>query len=309
MKTRHFIYKENGEIKEVSDFLPMQKTKEDGFYISDLINNNYDNIKEIFTDIKFFNTRKELNMEMATLIDIEKSFLQNFKIIRNEFKIPYLEPEDDIELISIDENGKEIILTKSKYLDSIINKKEKGLIQNKIKWLLERYNLPLNFKDWIQYYLLYNKKPNWVPLYNWEIIDQIISDKNEALRIPLTTEEKKYIKAQFRKVFSMEKGRPTKKLKEKYNELLSIFKKSKNSLRRSGAFEDISHILDKGDKTYEQVAEDIAKYNLVASGEDLDKLKKFDIYLEKEKVIQALRKQKERLKKRIDLLFNSKPKK
>ncbi len=329
MKTKHFIYKETGEIEEVENFLPPRE-KRSGFYISDSINECCsDAFETLSADTEFFKTRKKINEEMAFLIDLNESFALNLEEIRKYFKIPELEPEDDIELTSKNNDEDEALFSKSEYLDSYITKQKKKKIKKGIKWLLEQYNLPFNFEEWVQYYILYKQKPAWVPKYNWELLHQIIDDKSEALRIPLTTDEKKYIKQMFRKIFSMETGRPNKKLKKTYNKLLIELQKSKNKIRQSRTLENVPDILDKKNKTdfthkinektgnitrraqeYRDIARQIVNKKISKMNDkELNQLGEDWEFDEEDRITRNLRKQKERLAKRITLLFKSKPKK
>lgn len=257
-----------------------------------------------FADKEFFDTRKALNEEAVTYLHIEEDLKDNVREIRTRLKIPKLNPEDDI--FTFDSSEHSIEADSNWLFRSSPQSQEVFAIE--IERLMREYSLPKNFHNWLQFYILYNQRPPWKPLYNWHLLEQVMEDINEPERIPLTIKEKKFARWVFRYVTKSKSGRPKKEHQKAYSELLEALSKSKNSTRRSRALKQAIETLDKGKievyydpvkgqdvfekPTYKKLA---VKLNNNASDEERDRL------------ATTLRKQNERLKKRISKAI--KPKK
>lgn len=176
-------------------------------------------------DTKYFGTRKELNRELLTYLRTDPDFKIDVKKFKHELKIPKLNPETDVDSF---EDGNYIdaesfwLRTQEK---SIRNKFEEGM-----RSLLGRYGLPIGFYDWLQYLVLYGQPP-WTPLYNVELANDIFSSPEELQRVPLTTQEKKYVRRTVKSNIGI-KGRPSKKVQALYQSFLEALSESKNSRRR-----------------------------------------------------------------------------
>ena len=202
-------------------------------------------------------------------------------------------------------DDEEICFAKSKYLGYDLNETERKKFSKNIYALIKKYKLPKNFYDWLQFYILYSKEPPWKPLYNFDLVGQIIDKPSEAIRIPLTTEEKRYIKRKVRELFNINEGRPSKEIinkHKKYKALCSLLDKSKNVRRKYRS-------LDIAIKTFKLKKEKMSHYE--KNGQPIQILKNYNTVVdeiypnnfesEQKKLAARLRKQKERFKKRNNL--------
>lgn len=175
-------------------------------------------------DREYFGTRKALNEELLEHIQ-GKDFKEKIKSIRRKLSIPRIKFEDDV----IEFFWKDDVEVESRWLlaqdESVKNK-----VDIEVKKALE-IGLPIGFYNWVQHYILYGKKPKWMPLYNLNIANDIINYPEELNRIPLTSQEKKYIRKSAKSRLGI-KGRPSKRHQEAYSELLQALSRSKNKKRR-----------------------------------------------------------------------------
>lgn len=260
-----------------------------GNVIQDLLQN--------FADSQFFDTRKALNEEKVTYLHLEKNLKKDIKAIRGKFNIPNLVPEDDVFTFEESEHSLEAdsnwLFRSSIYIQKAFT--------NEVEQLINEYSLPKNFYDWLQFYILYNQKPPWKPLYNWDLLQQLGDNKDEAQRIPLTTKEKKFVRWAFRYITKSKPGRPKKEYQNAYKELIKALSESKNSNRRSRTLVQSTKTFDKGqtEKYFDPVeGKDVVEkptYKKLAVKIDINATEE-----ERDRLAATLRKQNERLKKRID---------
>ncbi len=256
---------------------------------------------------KYFGTRKKLNEELLKYVELDKDFSQKIKKLRKKYNIPELNQQEDIISFPV---GDKHIEAESGWLSSQ-DKKTKKAIESDIHSIVKEYNLSENFFDWIEFYILYNKQPPWSPFYNWELPLQIGKDFNELERIPLTTQEKRYIKSFFRRILGIKRRPPKEKIKA-YRKICQVLEKApKNKRRPFRTLETALKTLGRGKLTeYYEPSEGIR-------GEDKLLKKTYDTlaieideegkYFGKEKQLsQRLRKQHQRLKERRAKIMDKK---
>lgn len=261
-----------------------------------ILGQSIENTLRDFADKEFFDTRKELNDEKITYLNLDKNLKNDVKAIRDKLNIPKLAPNEDIFTFEETEHS---IGADSNWLFRS-SPHSQNVFENEIDKLLEKYLLPKNFHDWLQFYILYNRKPPWKPLYNWDLLEQIIKDIDEPQRIPLTTKEKEFARWVFRYITKSKSGRPRKELRKAYNELLEALSKGKNSTRRARVLKQAIKTFDKGkiEKYFDPVkGKDVVEkptYKKLAVKINIDATD-----LERDRLATTLRKQNQRLKKRM----------
>lgn len=139
-------------------------------------------------DKKFFGPRANFNKELAESSSYKQGFIKDLSELRAN--LPKLDPDEDLIMTSMNYDDEEICFAKSEYLDCGLNETERKKFSKNIYALIKKYKFPKNFYDWLQFYILYSKEPPWKPLYNFDLVEQIIDNPSEAIRIPLTTVEK-----------------------------------------------------------------------------------------------------------------------
>jgi len=246
---------------------------------------------------KWFKVRKGLNREIVAYLQTIGDFKSDLRRVRKQFKIPKLSPREDI---------KEIPLEDSSYEESDWLYGQKDIVQQsfhqEIESLINKYNLPQNFYNWLDYHILYGTPP-FVPFYNPELVQQIIKNPDEVSRIPLTSGEKKFLKQITAWILGIKK-RPNKDLRMTYkktqSELQTFLNSSKNRRRRFRTLQSSLQTSKQGqkEKYYDDVVgadiEEKITYKRLAT----DLYEKIDNE-ELKKAANRLRKQKQRLKERI----------
>jgi len=246
---------------------------------------------------KWFKVRKGLNREIVAYLQTIGDFKSDLRRARKQFKIPKLSPREDI---------KEIPLEDSSYEESDWLYGQKDIVQQsfhqEIESLINKYNLPQNFYNWLDYHILYGTPP-FVPFYNPELVQQIIKNPDEVSRIPLTSGEKKFLKQITAWILGIKK-RPNKDLRMTYkkiqSELQTFLNSSKNRRRRFRTLQSSLQTSKQGqkEKYYDDVVgadiEEKITYKRLAT----DLYEKIDNE-ELKKAANRLRKQKQRLKERI----------
>lgn len=194
---------------------------------------------------QYFKPSSGLNKERALMLAVNEKFSLEIKSIRREFNIPRLSPKKDV----IPFNTENYTSTESCWLEN--NLQEKAEIDKKIHELLKKFYLPINFYDWLKYYILY-KQPDWFPLYNW--FDLATTDYNKLEKLPLTTGEKVFLKQLVRKRLCLEKyGKTSQKLHKAYKEFSKKLSKIKNTKRKYRNFPTYLKILqEKGKLIYDR---------------------------------------------------------
>lgn len=241
--------------------------------------------------------RKILNQEKADVFPKDPKFREEIQNIREKLCITNLEPEKDI--INIDQEN-----VGSDWLQYTASEEERKKFNAVITKLLHKYELGLNFKDWMECTVLYGDFSLWSPLYDFDLFEQLISNPEEARRIPLTTAEKKYLKQFFRKILNVSRsGLLPKKYKTIFSDFCKILNLGTNSRRRMRSFDLAVKTLKHGEVvehidtvTQEKTKGKIA-HSIIVSEIDIPNEK--DSHNAEKKLIQNSRKQKERLLKRF----------
>jgi len=183
---------------------------------------------------KYFKVSDELNYERASLLLSNDKFLKDIQLSRKKISIPDLDPKTDIVLI--EDFGI------SNWLESS-SQAVKNRLDQRIKRILKKYYLPINFYDWLESYLLYNREPYGFPIKSmgalWENFERLNP------KLPLTTGEKKFLKEYLRQKFNLKtKGRLPKKMAKAYKVFLENLSKIKNTKRRLRNMEIALRALD-----------------------------------------------------------------
>jgi len=244
-------------------------------------------------DTKYFGTRKALNQEQLVYLKDDVEFKKEVKDIKKNLKVPKLYPDKDVESFEYEN-----------YIDAEsfwLRTRDKSIqdeFEKRIKNLLYKYGLPIGFYDWMQYLVLYGEPP-WVPNYNPELLNDIMNNPEELQRIPLTTQEKRYIRKIAKENLNI-KGRPTKKVQQFYKSFLLALAQSKNTKRR---FRSLKTAV----KTT-KLGKEINEYNPVENENITRKITSLDLATTIFNDVtgnksQVVRKQKQRLKERKNLIL------
>lgn len=277
---------------------------------------------------KAFATRIKLNHELLFYLTENSDFKDKLAALRKKYRIPSTENKENTSARNpitsasesiTDDAGNESFFTVSEQTEEEnlypeedldgrdksvhlgeLSDKEQSSFNADINAILASYKLPKNFYDWVQYYVLYNKQPpwGWEVSFNLELLQQIESDNLEAMRIGLTSEEKKYIRGQYRKLFGMKEGRPPKWLKENYEQLNNLLKKSKNTQREFRSLGVAKKILLEKKKKISFFENDKEKTEKMKYADIAGELFGLEDMEKEKQQIQNLRKTVERLKKR-----------
>lgn len=247
----------------------------------------------------YFGPRARFNREDKTYIFQDIDFENDIREARIDLHIPKLNLDDDFILMPVNEEDEEY--------DSVwVNKIPKDQFDGfnkKIKWLLHKYNLPLNFRSSIEIYLMYRKKPKTTPLYNSGLLSQVLANPEELKRMPLTTQEKKLIKDYLRYQNGKDQN-----LQSEFDKLLQGLAQSKNKRRQMRTFNSAMKASKKKrrhkyhDYTKGKDVEPI--YTFLDLAENLAKTEITDKQARQKAA--TLRKQKQRLKERHNTSQTSK---
>lgn len=174
-------------------------------------------------------TRPFLNDEVSMFLLKDKRFLDEVRDIREKLKIPHLNVRKDQRDVNLgDESFSESYWMK--------NKGEQYIkpLYDKVDYIIQSFNLPIDFQEWILRYILYGYHKYSAITINiqYKTILEILNNPNEILRIPLTTEEKNFIKYIIRTKLNI-KSRPSKETADIYKEIIQLLNQSKNTRRRA----------------------------------------------------------------------------
>ena len=244
-------------------------------------------------DTKYFGTRKELNQEQLAYLKDDVEFKKEVKDIKKNIKVPKLYPDKDVESFEYEN-----------YIDAEsfwLRNQDKSIqdeFEKRIKSLLNSYGLPIGFYDWLQYLVLYGEPP-WIPNYNLELLNDIMNNPEELQRIPLTTQEKRYVRKIAKDNLNI-KGRPTKKIQQFYKSLLLAIAQSKNTKRRFRSLKTAVKTTKLGEEVSEYDSIENKKITRKITSLDLATIIFKDTTGSKSQVV---RKQKQRLKDRKNLIL------
>jgi len=256
--------------------------------------------------LDFFKTAKQLNEQNAELLSRNKSFLSEIKKIRSHFSIPELNLMSDVILVDLGKYTDAL----SNWVETFLSKKQKVKLQERIFKILEKFCLPINFYDWVEHWILYNRRPPWAPIFNFDLIENY--DKLSPLT-PMTIGEKQFLKWYIRRTLKLKrKGRIPKKISQAYREILTNLSKIKNTRRRLRNFEVGLRALTFKPKTimyydYTEEKNIYTKTSLRNLAEQIaDKKFRRATKADYRKIYQNLRKAKERIENQIDMRFKRK---
>lgn len=245
-------------------------------------------------DTKYFGTRKELNRELLTYLKSDPDFKKDVKKLKDMLDIPRLNPEMDVESFEYDN----YIDAESFWLRAQ-EKHVRDTFEERIRYLLSRYGLPIGFYDWLQYLVLYGQPP-WDPIYNTELTNDIFNNPEELQRAPLTTQEKKYVRRTVKSAIGI-KGRPSKKVQLLYKNFLKALSESKNTKRRFRSLKTAVKTTKLGDVRSEYDSFNNKNISKKITSSDIATNVFNDPTGRKSQVV---RKQKQRLRERKNLVFN-----
>ena len=243
----------------------------------------------------YFGTRAKLNEEKILVLSTNDNFISDINKARIFLKIPKLDPHEDFRTFEYDGGTME---------DSgfLYGKNNNYIVkfEREIRKLLKKYSLPINFTDWIEYAVLYNKFLKIVPKYNSGIIDQIAHDTKEANRIGLTTKEKQFVKDYIRLKMKTEQM-PKQEFDYFYKTICSKIRNSKNHYRPSKSITTAVKALNKPNIKNEYDWTTGKESKIHFSFEELaDKISHNKINeLETKKIAGRLRQQKHRILRKI----------
>lgn len=247
---------------------------------------------------KDYDTRLSINKGDALLLTYSINFNQRIKSIRDKFNIPNLTAKDDFYGNFItDEYGREAEINDSYWLDEQ-GSKVQNQFEHEIKKILINYKLPSNFYDWIRGYILYGK-PNFLPLFNFEVTWYAENDIEELRRVGLTTKEKKSLKNYMRLKLGIKKGgRPTKETQKKYNDFIKNIDSCKSKRRGYKNLDLTLKLLSMNkketfEKQYWEIMDNI--YDELNKNKDVAKS-----FKQEKRINQQLRKRKSRAVKRFN---------
>lgn len=247
---------------------------------------------------KYFSSRININKSHWLLLKQDKGFREEIASIRHDFAIPKLSFMEDFQVIyspGKEEDGskwleEQPVQTKNKILEQIQN-------------LIRRYKLPFYSDDFLLAHILWKDDLSKGPGSSWSMPTILLTHKidEEFQKLPPTTQEKRMLKELFRKIFNI-KGKPKSEQAKTYAYFLSALNQYKNKNRKLRAIKTAVKAYQKPNRkkyldwiknegkeiknlyTYRQLATDI-----------------YDVETEKEtkKAANRLKKQKERLSKRL----------
>jgi hypothetical protein len=142
-----------------------------------------------------FKIRNALNKEIVSFIYADTDFAKDAQHIRKNYKIPRLLPDQDIVYKTYinPQNGNDYTEGKSKWLILKSEARQKRFTSS-INNILDRYNLPHNFYDWVEYYILYRIRLPKFPITYYDLLFTLMNNPKMVTKIGLTTEEKKHIR-------------------------------------------------------------------------------------------------------------------
>ena len=239
--------------------------------------------------------RGRKNHELILLLTEDGDFLNELEALRGRFDIPDgLDPEEDIFIRPIEVYGELVDLTFSHYLEDNNLTKE---VEKELSELGDKYKMPINFEDWLQWLFLYRENPPWVVHQNYDVLADLVYRPSDAVRTGISTQEKNYIKRCFREHFGIKIGRPPQYLQQAYKELMDLLDENKNTERKNPSVEKLKEALEaKKQRITEEFTEYGAeKIDKATSWKDVvAKVYENDLETGDEKLSQRLRRMKNR---------------
>lgn len=187
---------------------------------------------------KYFETKNHLVREkvwMLTKGPLKNQFQDSLRELRDQLKIPKLNPQSDINLIpspypeisdSEIEESSWLYSQKNDYIT---------LFENRVTNILSQFQLANNFRDWIEYWILYRNQPKSHPINYFDLILDSLTDSQKLELASLTTSEKKFAQRFIPEALGFKKKPPI-ELSALYTKVREAVSKSKNTKRRSNSF-------------------------------------------------------------------------
>jgi len=154
----------------------------------------------------------EINKSIVASLALNEDFLADIDVIRKTLNIPKF---------------KDFTSGKS-WLEYELSKEGFRKLNDEIFGILRSYKLPLNFLGWILDWILLGEIPAWKPLYNNDSFELL--EKQLVSGLPLTTDEKKWMKRAIRSFTKTELG--IKNLPQNYKNVLRLIDAAKNTRRK-----------------------------------------------------------------------------
>jgi hypothetical protein len=207
--------------------------------------------------LSIFDTRINLNKEKKEFLIQDVDFNTDIEFIRGKYCIPALDPDGDIRIVVHTRRDDTCEILHSDFINNLSNDLQLDFI-NSIEKLREKHKLPNNFSDWIAGLVLYGLNQESFTDFNFELIYFLDMFPNKLKEVGLTTQEKTFVKKQFRTHHNLKEGRIPKYLSKPYKKLCEILSSLKNNYRRSRIdnSETFKRINYKNEfrKTYNQVS-------------------------------------------------------
>jgi len=253
--------------------------------------------------------RRKFRLEQTSFLENDNNFARATFEIRKEYGIKNIDPDKDIIVgdieICINNKYESMEVTKSNFLidkfKSDNNEWEK--FHYKVLKLLQFFNLETCFYDYVQYWILYNKKPDWEVSYSLGSLILLLEHEEMISGYPLTSKEKQFLCEKKREKLGLEnqKGRIS---NPEYKSFLDLLKKSKNTIRSSKLYK-MEEIIGKRkgfdvyvDEEAKEIKEKITYKKLALEIEDSDKPSKLA------RANSRLRKINQRIKERVKKIKN-----
>lgn len=248
---------------------------------------------------KFFRVRNDLNEEIAEYLSRDKTFSNIIGRMRQELDLPNLDHRHDGRTYFSAEKKRWV--RESQFLEGL-PRKAREQFEIAVNAIIDKYELPAGFHDWLIERILYDRRPHWEPTFNFELCTDIFENPERVNRVGLTAGEKVFIDEYIKKELGIQKGRPTLKnaeLLKKINAVLAANKKQKPtfpSFREALAIYDRRKTIPEGGSKYDLLYESIVEKLYPPAN---------SVAQHKQRVIRA-RKYVERLEKRMDELVKNK---
>lgn len=191
------------------------------FYLSRIIQKSLD---------KEFGSTAVLNEDRVKELIHNKKFSVDIERVRKELKIPFLDEKDDFVSFDIDIGYKSQNISDSDwFLTNVANQEDKlKSFDEKVNEITTMYSLPFNFREWLKGFIIYGKRPRFIPKYPLAYGTEFLISRL-PLRTRMTTEEKRFYRESFRKEFKLPKtGRIPKKFLSFYKKLNEYLDRSEN---------------------------------------------------------------------------------
>lgn len=199
-------------------------------------------LMQALMDYKWFEVRKTLNKEHHLFLIKSKEFKNDVKTFKKEFSVPKLDPHDDYKLMYVGP----MEIEDSKWLRT----HDRNFIDNwerKLTELMDKYQLPPSFHDWVDWNVLYGK-PKYYPHYNIEGLLEVMQNPYKTNKTGLTTKEKGLLMELLGIDIKGAKGLKKKLLKQIKPHIIKTAKQNKNQRRRSRTLNTSLKTLAMGNK-------------------------------------------------------------